>query len=137
VYLQRLIELSTIKRGSTGRPLTQASGGHRKRRFCDASCWQRSHRARQAEDTKAKQEESLREIQEQVAAALQKLEEEKQVLLSECARQEDANRKLEVQIDQLLAENTRLRQHLDVETRYRPVGSFLTIGYNKLLSHGL
>jgi hypothetical protein len=93
-----MIEAGIEQCGACGRPLTQVSGhGHRKRRYCDEACRQRAHRARQHEG-------STRFAEEQ-AARLAKLEAE---VLQQGA-----------QIEQLLAENARLRQRLDVETRYR------------------
>ena len=85
-----------------GSTIIQISGrGHRKRQYCDDRCRQRAHRTRQA-----KEEREQCETNDQAQAArMKKLEEE--------ARQQAA------QVEQLLAENARLRQRLDVEASYR------------------
>jgi hypothetical protein len=112
-----MIEIETEQCLGCGRPLTQQGGVHRKRRYCDEACRQRAHRARQAEQAEAERKGSLQSDQEQ-AARLEKLEEEKQALLRECGRQAAEARQQEAQIAKLMAENARLRRRLDLETNH-------------------
>ncbi len=62
-----MIDVKTEQCLTCGRPLTQLSGGHRKRRYCSEACRQRAHRVRQAEQAKAGREGSRQSDQARIA----------------------------------------------------------------------
>ncbi len=62
-----MVGLETEQCLACGRPLTQLGGGHRKRSYCDNTCRQCAHRARQAQEERGQREAMDQDAQARIA----------------------------------------------------------------------